>query len=79
MGGNAVEMITWERGAGLTAACGTGACSVAALGMREGKFDKGEEVRVALPYGELFIRRGESGEMFMRGPAERVFGGEYFI
>jgi diaminopimelate epimerase len=78
-GGNEVEMITWERGVGLTAACGTGACSVAALGVREGRFDGSEEVRVALPYGELFIRVDESGEVFMRGPAERVFDGEYFL
>jgi diaminopimelate epimerase len=78
-GGNAVEMITWERGVGLTAACGTGACSVAALGIREGRFDGSGEVRVALPYGELFIRVEGSGEVFMRGPAERVFDGEYFL
>jgi diaminopimelate epimerase len=70
-----VEMITWERGAGLTAACGTGACSVFALGVREGRLDGGGEVRVELPYGELFIRQNESGEIFMRGPAERVFEG----
>jgi diaminopimelate epimerase len=77
-GENSVEMITWERGVGLTAACGTGACSVAALGMREGRFDADAEVRVTLPYGELHIRKSESGEMFMRGPAKRVFAGEYY-
>jgi diaminopimelate epimerase len=78
-GENSVEMITWERGAGLTAACGTGACSVAALGIREGRLDGAKEVRVALPYGELFIRMGESGEVFMRGPAAHVFDGEYYL
>jgi diaminopimelate epimerase len=76
-GANDAEMITWERGAGLTAACGTGACSVAALGIREGRFDGGAEVRVSLPYGELFIRQDETGEVFMRGPALRVFDGDY--
>ncbi|MDR1292662.1 MAG: diaminopimelate epimerase [Clostridiales Family XIII bacterium] len=76
---NAVEMITWERGAGLTAACGTGACAVAALGIREGRFDGNEEVRVSLPYGELFIRIDGTGEVFMRGPAERVFEGDYYL
>jgi diaminopimelate epimerase len=78
-GRNAVEIITWERGAGLTAACGTGACSVAALGIREGRFDGNGEVRVSLPYGKLFIRVDGSGEVFMRGPAEFVFDGEYFL
>ncbi|MDR1496270.1 MAG: diaminopimelate epimerase [Clostridiales Family XIII bacterium] len=73
-----VEMITWERGAGLTAACGTGACAVTALGIREGRFDGEGEVRVLLPYGELFIRQDESGEVFMRGPAEPVFRGELY-
>jgi diaminopimelate epimerase len=76
-GKNAAEMITWERGAGLTAACGTGACAVAALGIREGRFGAADEVRVSLPYGELFIRQEGNGEVFMRGPAERVFSGEY--
>jgi diaminopimelate epimerase len=78
-GRNVAEMITWERGAGLTAACGTGACSVAALGVREGRFDGGAEVRVMLPHGELFIRQGESGEVFMRGPAARVFDGKFYL
>ncbi|MDR2163038.1 MAG: diaminopimelate epimerase [Clostridiales Family XIII bacterium] len=78
-GRNAAEMITWERGAGLTAACGTGACAVASLGIREGRFDGSGEVRIALPYGELFIRRNSDGDVLMRGPAERVFSGEYEI
>jgi diaminopimelate epimerase len=78
-GGHEAEMITWERGAGLTAACGTGACAVAALGIREGRFDKGGEVRISLPYGELYIRQEADGEIFMRGPAERVFSGKLFV
>jgi diaminopimelate epimerase len=69
-----VEMITWERGAGLTAACGTGACAVTALGILEDRL--GCAVRVALPYGTLSIRRADDGTMFMRGPAVRVFTGE---
>ncbi|MDR0596360.1 MAG: diaminopimelate epimerase [Clostridiales Family XIII bacterium] len=79
-----VEMITWERGAGLTAACGTGASSVAALGLREGRLGAGAkiaeqcEIKVLLPYGELFISQGAGGEIFMRGPAEHVFDGEYY-
>jgi diaminopimelate epimerase len=69
-----VEMITYERGAGLTPACGTGACAVAAVGMLEDRLDSA--VRVHLPYGELEISRGEDGHLFMQGTAEKVFEGE---
>jgi diaminopimelate epimerase len=47
--------------------------------MKEGRLDKERETRVSLPYGQLFIRRSESGEIFMRGPAERVCSGTYLI
>jgi diaminopimelate epimerase len=87
-----VEMITWERGAGLTAACGTGASSVVALGIREGRLGSSAsaeseadaqgaveiEVKVMLPYGELFIRQDADGEIYMRGPAEHIFDGAFY-
>ncbi|MDR0518624.1 MAG: diaminopimelate epimerase [Clostridiales Family XIII bacterium] len=76
---NTVEMITWERGAGMTAACGTGASSVVALGLREGRLGSDTpEAKVLLPHGELHIRQGAGGEIFMCGPAEHVFDGEYY-
>ena len=69
-------MRTWERGAGATRACGTGACAVAVAGVLTGRF--GRRVLLHLPGGDLRIRWDErSGHVFMTGPAEDVFEGEW--
>ena len=73
---NEIEMITWERGAGFTLACGTGATSSVIVGFKLGKLD--EEVEVHLPGGELLIIVYEIGEeirIFMEGEAVLVFDG----
>jgi len=72
----------WERGAGETLACGTGACAAVVAGIRLGLL--GPEVRVATRGGELVIRwAGGPGDMtpplppvMMTGDAVRVFEGE---
>lgn len=70
-------MRTWERGAGVTLACGTGATSTAISGYKLGLFDS--EVLLHLPGGDLefnvYEKDGELGA-FMKGPAELVFDGE---
>jgi diaminopimelate epimerase len=69
-----LRMITWERGAGPTQACGTGACAVcvAAVLNEVGSRD----VTVELPGGELHICWDETDEhVYMTGPAEHVFDG----
>jgi diaminopimelate epimerase len=71
-----VEMITWERGAGYTLACGTGATSVALSGYRLGQLDR--DVLVHLPGGDLKISvYHEDGKLgaFMEGDATMVFEG----
>ena len=71
-------MITWERGAGVTLACGTGATSTAISGFKLGLFD--ENILLHLPGGDLNFTVYEDGEelgAFMEGPAELVFDGEY--
>jgi diaminopimelate epimerase len=73
---NEIEMITWERGAGFTFACGTGATSSVISGFKLGKLD--EEVEVHLPGGELLIivyQIGEEVRTFMEGEAVLVFDG----
>jgi diaminopimelate epimerase len=73
---NEIEMITWERGAGFTLACGTGATSCVIAGYKLGKLD--EEVEVHLPGGELLIIVYEIGDevtVFMEGEAVLVFDG----
>ncbi len=69
-----ISMRVWERGAGETAACGTGACAAAVACVLNNR--TGREVVVALPGGELLIRWGKDDHVFMTGPAEEVFRGE---
>jgi diaminopimelate epimerase len=70
-----VEAVVYERGAGLTMACGTGACAIVAVGQANGWFKKEGTVQVLLPGGRLDIR-AQGGHLFMRGPAVHVFDGE---
>jgi len=70
-----VRMIVWERGAGRTLACGTGACATVVAGVLEGKI--GRTCRVDLPGGPLLIEWNEQdNRIYMTGPAERVFDGD---
>ena len=75
---NEGKMITWERGAGVTLACGTGATSTAISGYKLGLFD--DEILLHLPGGDLnfnvYEKNGELGA-FMKGPAKLVFDGEF--
>eukprot|EP00241_Pyramimonas_parkeae_P006548 CAMPEP_0114253286 /NCGR_PEP_ID=MMETSP0058-20121206/16305_1 /TAXON_ID=36894 /ORGANISM="Pyramimonas parkeae, CCMP726" /LENGTH=329 /DNA_ID=CAMNT_0001367309 /DNA_START=36 /DNA_END=1025 /DNA_ORIENTATION=- len=70
-----VKMRVWERGAGITLACGTGACATVVAGVLEGRLDR--ECVVELPGGPLEINWRESdNKIIMTGPAEMVFSGE---
>ncbi len=69
-----VKMRVWERGAGITLACGTGACGTVVAGILSGKLEN--ETTVILDGGELNISwNGEETPVFMTGPAEEVFSG----
>ena len=70
-----LEAIVWERGAGETLACGTGACACLAAANMAGKI--GRRAIVNLPGGKLDIEWGEDNRILMRGPAEKVFEGVY--
>jgi len=70
-----VKMRVFERGAGITLACGTGACGTVVAGILSGKLNN--DVTVILDGGELNISwQGEGTPVFMTGPAEEVFSGE---
>jgi diaminopimelate epimerase len=71
----AIEVIVWERGVGRTQACGTGACAVAAAAVHRGMMGSGEAIEVRLPGGALQIVVEEQGDVWMTGPARRVFRG----
>ena len=72
-----VDVIVWERGAGLTQACGTGACAVVAALVRAGRRQPGTTT-CHLPGGPLAITVSSlQAPIFMRGPVERVFSGVF--
>lgn len=68
-----VKVKVWERGAGETLACGTGACAVAVAGKLNNLTNS--EVKVNLPGGQLIIQWAENGHVYMTGPATKVFTG----
>ncbi len=72
-----LDVRVWERGSGLTMACGTGACAAAVVTRRKGL--TGDSVTVNLPGGELQIEWSGRGPVIMEGPIERVFDGEWLI
>jgi len=71
---DAIRLRVWERGAGLTAACGTGACATAVVAIRQRLVSSPVEVR--LPGGSLTIDWTPGGTIRMSGPATHVFTGE---
>ena len=77
---SAIRLRVWERGAGLTRACGTGACATAVGAMRRGLVER--EVTVSLPGGDLLIAWGEDtadakGRITMTGPATVSYTGSF--
>ena len=69
-----IELRTWERGAGLTLACGTGACATAVAAIASKRAVS--PVRVSMKGGELVIGWSPGEPIVMRGPATHVFNGE---
>ncbi len=75
---NEINLRVFERGAGETLACGTGACAAVVSGQLRGLLDPG--VKVNLPGGSLFIEwSGEGYTVKMTGPATRVFEGQIYL
>jgi diaminopimelate epimerase len=70
-----IEILVWERGAGETLACGTGACAslvAAALAKKTGR-----RAVAHLPGGDLEVEWNEENHVLLRGPAKKVFEGKY--
>ena len=73
-----VTMRTWERGSGITLACGTGACAVCVAGVLTGRTAR--KLLAHLPGGDLTLEWRESDNcVYMTGPATEVFSGEWFM
>lgn len=73
---NHVEMRVWERGAGPTLACGTGACATLVASVLRGATDR--EATISLQGGDLYIEWNSSdNHVYMTGPAQEVFRGRF--
>ena len=68
-----IELTVWERGAGLTLACGSAACATAVAAWAQDCVD--DPVTIALPGGSLLLSRAPGGRVIMRGPASLSFVG----
>lgn len=73
---NKVRMRVWERGSGVTWACGTGSCAVAAVCVKKGLCKAEAPVKVVLDGGTLSDKVNEDGSVVMTGPAEIVCEGD---
>lgn len=78
-GQRSIRVRVWERGAGVTLACGTGACASAVAAIATGRV--GSPVAVELPGGVLTISwdGNEKRPVFMEGPAVEIFSGEFYL
>lgn len=74
---NTLKIKTYERGAGLTYACGTGACASLVIANLKGKCD--DTVDVILPFGTLHITKTNEEEVRMAGPAVKIADGVYYL
>ena len=74
-GNDAIKLHVWERGVGLTRACGTGACATAIAAMRRKL--TGRKVAVTLPGGTLTIEWDADDRIIMTGPATESFRGSF--
>ncbi len=71
-----LRVTVWERGCGLTRACGTGATAAAAAAVRLGHCPSDTPIRVSLPGGDLSIRiAADLSQAWMQGPATEVYRG----
>ncbi len=76
LGDNKLRMRVWERGSGITMACGTGTCAAASAAVSKGMCDYDTPIEVILDGGTLEIEVDRKFGITMRGPAEFVYEGD---
>ena len=72
---NYIEVRVWERGAGETLACGSGACATAVIARLKGYIDN--TIDIMLPGGKLTISWDGVGDVYLEGPVAEVFIGQW--
>lgn len=72
-----ISLQVWERGAGITQACGTAACSTAFAAIKRGHTN-GNKVKILFNHGNLLINLLKDGSLEMSGGAETIFTGTYY-
>ena len=72
---NCIDVKVWERGSGITFACGTGACAVFAVALKNNLINKNKIVKIKLPGGALNIFCDEKENIFMSGEAKNICDG----
>ncbi|MBD8070465.1 diaminopimelate epimerase [Bacillus sp. PS06] len=75
---NELHFRVWERGSGITQACGTGACAAVVASVLNGKTKRNVETTVHLAGGDLFITWNDDNEVLMTGPAATICEGIYY-
>ena len=79
-GGNlaeSYEVFVYERGAGVTQACGSGALAIASISIQSGFIDQGEIIGLKMPGGWLYVAKDDGDNLKLVGPAVKVFSGEF--
>jgi len=71
-----INLRVWERGAGITQACGTNAVAAVAALQARGRLSKAMPVRVTMPGGDLSVRQDAAGHMHLSGPARVAYRGD---
>jgi diaminopimelate epimerase len=72
---NHIEVRVWERGVGETLACGSGACAVAVLAIKQKLVDKTSTIKISFKGGDLFVTWQDDSSILMSGPCEKIFSG----
>jgi len=72
---NHLKVRVWERGAGETLACGSGACAVGVIAFKKNIIKNGSEAKISFKGGAIFISLNKDGEVIMRGDATKIFYG----
>jgi diaminopimelate epimerase len=73
-----INLRVWERGSGVTQACGTGACAAVVASVLNGHVQRNKEICVHLSGGNLNIKWAEDGHLWMTGPAEIIAHGVFY-